>query len=256
MRIYLIIVCFLLISQETFAQKNTVPTENVHHWWSNLYFILAFVGGCMITAAIQFAFRKGSVNHFEKQGSGMPNSRSKPVDDENKSLKRQIEKLEAECRKLGLQLDNYLVKDSSKDETRKNNELPVHEEKPRQVEFDIVNKLPGLTHTKESLAVLYFPNPNLDGEFKNSEGSNSFIEGASIYKFSLKSSTEAYFEFCEDRSAVSMALNHRNESILAVAQEANAYNSGATKIASDQRGEAVLEGANWIVKNKAKIKYI
>ncbi|MBB5635297.1 cell division protein FtsB [Pedobacter cryoconitis] len=256
MRIYLIIVCFLLISQETFAQKNTVPTENVHHWWSNLYFILAFVGGCMITAAIQFAFRKGSVNHFEKQGSEKLNNRLNLVVDDNKRLKKENRDLEAECRTLRLKFDNPLVEELAKDDVSNNNELPVYDEKPRQVEFDIVNKLPGLTHTKESLAVLYFPNPNLDGEFKNSEGSNSFIEGASIYKFSLKSSTEAYFEFCEDRSAVSMALNHRNESILAVAQEANAYNSGATKIASDQRGEAVLEGANWIVKNKAKIKYI
>src|SRR5690606_15390248 len=54
---------------------------------------------------------------------------------------------------------------------------------------------------------LYFPNPTSDGYFLADNGRNTFTEGASIYKFTLSSPSEATFEYCEDTSSVKIALN-------------------------------------------------
>lgn len=139
----------------------------------------------------------------------------------------------------------------------------VKEEKSPTIELEVTNIIPKELAAEKASAekpvnVLYFPNPNRSGDFKNAGGKPTFIEGTSIYKFSLISPTEAHFEFCEEKSAVATAINNRNDLILSVAEESNAYTTNATKIliADDQKGKAVLEGISWRITDKAKIKYI
>lgn len=116
------------------------------------------------------------------------------------------------------------------------------------------------TQQDESLSfkVMYFPNPATGGVFRKRDGRETFVEGASIYKFTLIGADQAEFEFCPDRSSVSIALNNRNELILNVAEELNPYNANANKLKSDlsERGKVKLEGNDWIITTKAKIKYI
>ena len=147
----------------------------------------------------------------------------------------------------------------------KNNQYQdfVKEEKSPTIELEVTNIIPKEAAAEKTSAekpanVLYFPNPNRSGDFKNAGGKPAFIEGTSIYKFSLISPTEAQFEFCEEKSAVATAINNRNDLILSVAEESNAYTPNATKIliADDQKGKAVLEGISWRITDKAKIKYI
>lgn len=124
---------------------------------------------------------------------------------------------------------------------------------PDEVDFAKIDITPG---RQTEYGTLYFPNPISDGFFLADNGRNAFTEGASIYKFTLTSPFEASFEYCEDPSSVKIALNNRNELLLSVAEEANAYNPSASKIIADPPGKATLEGSIWRVTQKAKIKYV
>ena len=150
-------------------------------------------------------------------------------------------------------------------ELLKNNKAQefVKEEISPTIDLEVKNIIPKEPAEEKPLAdkpanILYFPNPNMSGDFKNAGGKPTFIEGTSIYKFLLISPTEARFEFCEEKSAVATAINNRNDLILSVAEESNAYTPNATKIliADNQKGKAVLEGLSWRITDKAKIKYI
>jgi hypothetical protein len=111
---------------------------------------------------------------------------------------------------------------------------------------------------RESIKRQYFPSPLSDGSFRRVDGRESFLEGASIYCFSLLGDTEASFDFCEEISSVSMALNNRNELILSVAEEMEGNYTTAKKITTykGESGRAVLEDNKWNVVRKIKIKYL
>jgi len=104
---------------------------------------------------------------------------------------------------------------------------------------------------------LYFPSPLSDGSFRKIDGKAQFLEGASIYRFNLISDTEASFEFCDESSSVSMALNNRSDLILSVAEEMEGASAGAKKILTYKGivGQALLEDNKWIVIRKVQIKY-
>jgi len=104
----------------------------------------------------------------------------------------------------------------------------------------------------------YFPSPLSDGSFRRVDGRESFLEGASIYRFNIVGEAEATFDFCEDFSSVSMALNNRNELILSVAEEVEGNYTTAKKILTykGESGKAVLEDNKWNVVRKIKIKYL
>jgi len=104
---------------------------------------------------------------------------------------------------------------------------------------------------------LYFPSPLSDGSFRKIDGKQQFLEGASIYRFNLISDTEASFEFCDESSSVSMALNNRSDLILSVAEEMEGASAGAKKILTYKGivGQALLEDNKWIVIRKVQIKY-
>ena len=105
---------------------------------------------------------------------------------------------------------------------------------------------------------LYFPSPLANGSFRKIDGSEVFIEGASIYRFTLISDSKAHYEICDDNSSNGMALNNRNDLILSVAEEQEGNHSSAKRILTfnGQSGEAVLEDDKWTVVKKLLIKYI
>src|SRR5690606_22455718 len=108
-----------------------------------------------------------------------------------------------------------------------------------------------------SKAIRYFSNPNSEGNFKASAAREHYIDGTSIFKFTLNSDSEAVFEFCHDQNAVKMALNNWEEIIKSVAEELNAFNPHASSIISEpnDRGVAVLNDGSWEVTRKVKIRY-
>jgi len=118
--------------------------------------------------------------------------------------------------------------------------------------------LPESAVIQEQARLLFFPSPLSDGSFRKVDGKPQFLEGASIYRFSLISDNEAKFEFCDESSSVSMALNNRNDLILSVADEMEGSAANAKKILTYKGilGRVILEESKWIVKEKAKIKYV
>ncbi|KQN37244.1 hypothetical protein ASE92_20115 [Pedobacter sp. Leaf41] len=124
------------------------------------------------------------------------------------------------------------------------------------IELSVDNQI--LTINNAESRLLYFPNPNLDGNFRSSEGKEVFTEGASVYKFTLMDETNANVEFCDNLSSVTIALNNRNEMILSLATETNPYNPNASKIiiVDNKKAKAQLEGNIWLIKEKAKVKYV
>lgn len=303
---------------------NQATPKGEPNWWKDkVYFILAFIGGGIITYCFMFIFKGNKV-----AGSGHPSTlhedkvnelnrtnaesiaKIKQLSRERDQLKEDLSKLksrnnpspqatkqEGSSSSKSQQSTNNPVKQSgsepskqfgsessgqfeNKPPTQSENESSrqpgsepsrqaqfadgspadefIPEEKSPTIELVVTNTIYKENIAQKSYGVLYFPNPNMSGDFKHTGGKPTFIEGTSIYKFSLISPTEALYEFCEEKSAVTMAINNRNDLILSVAEESNAYTPNATKIliADQKKGKAKLEEQSWIITEKAKIKYI
>jgi len=168
--------------------------------------------------------------------------------DENTKLRRENEQMREE-----LHEKNALLKKAERTIAELENGQMIEEELLQNaVEVPVESRL------RESIKRQYFPSPLSDGSFRRVDGRESFLEGASIYCFRLSGDTEASFDFCEEISSVSMALNNRNELILSVAEEMEGNYTSAKKITTykGESGRAVLEDNKWNVVRKIKIKYL
>lgn len=242
--------------------KPSATDEKTDTLLSKLYYAGSFLGGVILTMAFQFILRRGEVRGSARGKSTIQDlstnqqERIHALEYQNKQLSNDLQFLKQEKRDMEAQTSKIAVQK----EEQITSVIPVQsidEDATITRVWDDIKNNPTPAATKESYqSVLYFSTPNLSGEFRG--GSNTFDEGASIYKFSLISPTEAFFEFCDNKSSVGLALNHRNDLILAVAEESNAFNAGASRIVIDgnQQGQALLEGSFWKVTKKAKIKYI
>lgn len=110
---------------------------------------------------------------------------------------------------------------------------------------------------KASLEVFYLSSPNEDGSFNEKSAHSSYREGASIYKFTKTSQTQAEFQIDERESSVKLALAYPSRHIVPVCEAENAYNAKAAQIITVQGGlgKAMLDGDKWKVLRKALIRY-
>lgn len=202
-----------------------------------VFYAMAFLFGVLTTLFINRQSRKSKSNQHKKQ---------------IESLKKKINNLESSLWRPNQ--ENNLPEHIKGASIQINTAEKIIEEISIPIELPFENKIQIVNDAK----VLYFPNPNLDGNFRNNEGKESFIEGASVYQFILKDETNASVEFCDNTSSITIALNNRNEMILSLATETNPYNPNANKIliVENQKAKAQLEGDIWVIKEKAKIKYV
>lgn len=221
-----------------------------------LYKGLFFLGGCMCVMLIWF------IIHLRKRKrNGKMNSQY-----EDEYLNKKIIADSLEVKEL-------LSKIKEKDNTLKKAEIRINE-----LEDEVSNlkeQISALTGTKAKVdfpedkasnlalesfpaSYLYFPSPLSDGSFRKIDGRTTFSEGASIYRFKLISDNEAVFEFCEDISSVSMALNNRNDLILSVSDEMEGHYAGAKKVMiyKGKMGRVQLVDNKWLLVQKAQIKYV
>ena len=229
-----------------------------------VYYAMFFIGGIILAWAFQFISRRSVV----PTASILENKKQERSLDRNESAKDKMRIADLLKENESLQIKNaqfieQISKLNTEKEQLKSVDTPsdpvkvVIEENSSTKEWNISTENKDAEIPKESYnSVLYFSTPNTSAEFRG--GTPVFDEGASIYKFSLISATEATFEFCENKSSVGLALNHRNEHILVAAEESNAFNPNASKIAIDGNhfGKAVFEGTFWKLTKKAKIKYL
>ena len=101
----------------------------------------------------------------------------------------------------------------------------------------------------------YLSTPNADGSFNESSVSLNYKGGASIYKFKKLSNSKSSFQIDDKESSVRLALQFPDKNIDPVCDALNAFNPKATKIKTDQPGEAELQNGKWVVTKKSKIRY-
>lgn len=106
--------------------------------------------------------------------------------------------------------------------------------------------------------VFYFPSPNKDGSFNDSDKLSEFKESESLYIFSILQNNRAEFSIVENSSSLKMALNLPDTYIKPVCESSNSFFPGASNIKVTTPGIAIKESDKWIVatNNKAKIIYV
>ena len=103
----------------------------------------------------------------------------------------------------------------------------------------------------------YMPVPNKDGSFEDGHQSNKFEWTESVYKFEVvnKEGTKALFSIMNDQRMIKRAISGYDIYIKPVCRAANAFNMNVSRIVTEEKGQAVLNGDRWELDDKALISY-
>lgn len=102
---------------------------------------------------------------------------------------------------------------------------------------------------------LFLSTPNSDGSFNESSASNTYKDGASIYRLIKTGSVNAKFQIDEKETSIKLALQYPDKNIDPVCDAENAFNPRANRISTIKMGEAELQNGKWIINSKAVIRY-
>lgn len=103
--------------------------------------------------------------------------------------------------------------------------------------------------------ILFLSTPNSDGSFNESSASNTYKDGASIYRLMKTGSAIAKFQIDEKETSIKLALQYPDKNIDPACDAENAFNSRANRISTIKMGEAELQNGKWIINSKAVIRY-
>jgi TolA-binding protein len=103
--------------------------------------------------------------------------------------------------------------------------------------------------------IIFLSTPNSDGSFNESSSTNTYRDGASIYKFIVTGNGTAKFQIDEKETSIKLALQYPDKNIDPVCDAENAFNPKANRIATIHMGEAELQNGKWIINSKAVIRY-
>ena len=103
--------------------------------------------------------------------------------------------------------------------------------------------------------ILFLSTPNSDGSFNESSASNTYKDGASIYRLMNTGSANAKFQIDEKETSIKLALQYPDKNIDPVCDAENAFNPRANRISTIKMGEAELQNGKWIINSKAVIRY-
>jgi hypothetical protein len=170
---------------------------------------------------------------------------------DNEEFRKKNGKLESELKDAKDEIQR--LKQKIEDMEQANKPVPVIKSSTSRPKDD--NKKNKSSNRDNYEKVLFFASPTLNGEFLEKNGQSEAKSGASIYIFYVNGS-EATFKFYNDPSTFRATINDPGNRIKPVCDAVNAYNPDATKIETIQKGEAILDGDKWVVKNNAKIKYL
>ncbi|NEN25394.1 hypothetical protein G3O08_18005 [Cryomorpha ignava] len=105
------------------------------------------------------------------------------------------------------------------------------------------------------IETLFLSTPNSDGSFNESSASNTYRDGASIYRLTKTGSVNAKFQIDEKETSIKLALQYPDKNIDPVCDAENAFNPKSTRISTIKMGEAELQNGKWIINSKAVIRY-
>ena len=242
MKKYYIIILFIL--NQSFCYSQIIDSQKQGLIENQSYFSLMHI------ATYLLAFLFGIVPTLFYYKKRLNTLRKK-----NNELNKKIEKLKWNPISKQVSSSSISTIISSQDNKKEvEQEETIKEIISQPIELEVENRLPLVTNTR----ILYFPNPNLDGHFKHNEGKETFIEGTSVYKFTLLDEYNATIEFCDNVSSVKIALNNKDIMILGLAIETNLHTPNVHQIliVDNQKAKAQLENNIWVIKEKAKIKYV
>ena len=119
---------------------------------------------------------------------------------------------------------------------------------------------PAYTKNEEGMTVyetFYMPVPNKDGSFEDGHQSNKFEWTESVYKFEIvnKEGTKAVFSIMNDQRMIKRAISGYDIYIKPVCRAANAFSMNVSRIMTEEKGQAVLNGDRWELDKKALISY-
>lgn len=167
---------------------------------------------------------------------------------ENKGLKNKNKRLENEVSELKNKLSNY------KECTIKNTEEKlisnvIEDIKSQPIEMNI----PKVVQTSTKL--IYFPSPFENNRFANEDVSET-EKTSSLYVAEIDKKTNQGDISLIETADFSRALNSPNIYLEKACNYENAYYSSAKGIKVIEDGKLVLEGEDWIVTTKIRIKFI
>lgn len=187
------------------------------------------------------------------------------------------EELENKIRLLESNLREY--ESSKKEATRQMQNLANNKndlEREKESYLKEIERLKRNIQEKDTKATYNIPQAELSIDLKSTkfveefyisvpEGENlfnnnyrrSFNEtGSTFYKFYVSPNRqEAEFEFIDNNEALSYARGEAQTYITPVCEPTNALTDSARRVNTIERGKAKLQGSNWIVTRKAKIRY-
>jgi hypothetical protein len=169
----------------------------------------------------------------------------------NEDLKEQNDKLRIENENLKSIIQKYSEKpfsESSKDE------LLINEVKPLEDEKSPATKL-GVTQVLNSKKTIYLPSPFEEQKFAVEDVSEN-EKPTSLYVAKIDSKTSKGTISLIETANLSRALNSPELFLETVCEYENQYNSLAKGIKVINVGELCLEGQDWVVTKKIKIKFI
>lgn len=112
-----------------------------------------------------------------------------------------------------------------------------------------------IRQTEPKTEILFLSTPNSDGSFNESSASNTYKDGASIYRLMKTGSVNAKFQIDEKETSIKLALQYPDKNIDPVCDAENAFNPRANRISTIKMGEAELQNGKWIINSKAIIRY-
>jgi hypothetical protein len=182
---------------------------------------------------------------------------------ENRSLKKENEDFNQQIRDLKERISQYsnsvniLVAGDQirKDEVQNTftqNDIENKETQFVEEEKSITNNLD--IH-KQKTTLIYLPSPFEERRFAIEDASPAETP-TSLYVVNVHANTYEGDITLIETADLSRALNSPNIYLETVCEYENAYNSEAKGIKVVEDGEVVLEGEDWVVKSKIKIKFI
>lgn len=242
------------VEEATFeTEPSTVVTTNKEKTsLLNIVVYIALVISLLIILFLIIVLKKAfkEVDNLKEEGRKRAKGIQVDYNTESKtnetidSLKRKNNSLEKQIEVLTNK--QYSPKNSLKTDLE---EQPVEDKKSLPRGLSIAKKKQAITR------LIYFPSPFEDNRFSNEDVSETQVP-FSLYIAEIEGNTNRGSISLIETADLSRALNSPNTFLEPVCNYENAYSSSAKEIKVIAKGEVVLEGDDWVVKSKIRIKFI
>lgn len=214
--------------------------------WLSTILLLGAIGGYMFLLRPKYQKR---LLELKKEIAKLA-EQNKTLSEQNNSLTAKIGDLEGKNEALfrneNMLRDRLARYEKSEEEIKEQRkQAPVEPTYPKNEE--------GMTVYE----IFYMPVPNKDGSFEDGHQSDKFEWTESVYKFEVvnKEGTKALFSIMNDQRMIKRAISGYDIYIKPVCRAANAFNMNVSRIVTEEKGQAVLNGDRWELDDKALISY-